>query len=41
MEGHRPAPPSTSMRLIMRFADYADANSPYMYHCHMLYHEGR
>ncbi|MGW6963752.1 multicopper oxidase family protein [Streptomyces zaomyceticus] len=32
-------PPGTSMRLIMRFADYADANSPYMYHCHMLYHE--
>ncbi|MFF5922554.1 multicopper oxidase family protein [Streptomyces flavochromogenes] len=34
-------PPGTSMRLIMRFADYADPGSPYMYHCHMLYHEDR
>ncbi|MGW4056312.1 multicopper oxidase family protein [Streptomyces sp. NPDC004779] len=32
-------PPGTTMRLIMRFADYADPKAPYMYHCHMLYHE--
>lgn len=27
------------VRLIMRFADYADADSPYMFHCHILRHE--
>ncbi|MEU6041712.1 multicopper oxidase domain-containing protein [Actinomadura sp. NPDC047616] len=32
-------PPGTRMRLIMRFADYADPHRPYMFHCHMLYHE--
>ncbi|MBX6722388.1 MAG: multicopper oxidase domain-containing protein, partial [Dactylosporangium sp.] len=32
-------PPGTSMRIIARFADYADPATPYMYHCHMLYHE--
>jgi len=26
-------------RIIMRFTDYADPNMPYMYHCHILYHE--
>lgn len=26
-------------KLIMRFADYSDPNTPYMYHCHVLYHE--
>ena len=23
----------------MRFEDYADPDTPYMYHCHMLWHE--
>ncbi|GAA4104688.1 multicopper oxidase family protein [Actinomadura miaoliensis] len=32
-------PPGTRMRLIMRFDDYADPHRPYMFHCHMLYHE--
>jgi hypothetical protein len=27
------------VRLAMRFTDYADPNSPYMYHCHLLQHE--
>ena len=31
--------PNTAYRLIMRFDDYADAESPYMYHCHLLWHE--
>lgn len=26
-------------RLIMRFSDYTDPNTPYMYHCHVLQHE--
>jgi hypothetical protein len=25
----------------MHFADYTDPNAPYMYHCHMLWHEDR
>ncbi len=29
----------TYLKLIMRFADYSDPNVPYMYHCHVLYHE--
>ncbi|MFI9587323.1 multicopper oxidase family protein [Streptomyces sp. NPDC052236] len=32
-------PPGTAARLIMRFADYSDPDIPYMFHCHMLYHE--
>ncbi|MEX2469170.1 MAG: multicopper oxidase domain-containing protein, partial [Pseudohongiellaceae bacterium] len=28
-----------TVRLIMRFTDYADENNPYMYHCHILEHE--
>jgi blue copper oxidase len=31
--------PGRSVRLAMRFTDYADPNSPYMYHCHLLQHE--
>lgn len=31
--------PNSSLRLIMRFTDYADRDTPYMYHCHMLFHE--
>lgn len=32
-------PPAVRYRLIMRFTDYADPNVPYMYHCHLLWHE--
>lgn len=32
-------PPNSTFRLIMRFTDYADPNTPYMYHCHVLRHE--
>ncbi len=32
-------PPNKPVRLIMRFADYADPHAPYMFHCHMLRHE--
>jgi FtsP/CotA-like multicopper oxidase with cupredoxin domain len=32
-------PSDTYFRLIMRFEDYADPNIPYMYHCHVLFHE--
>jgi hypothetical protein len=31
--------PQETVSLIMRFEDYADANVPYMYHCHNLAHE--
>jgi len=34
-----PLPPGVRVRLIMRFEDYADPDSPYMYHCHLLRHE--
>ena len=26
-------------RLLVRFDDYADPSTPYMYHCHLLWHE--
>ena len=26
-------------RLAVRFPQFTDPSSPYMYHCHMLYHE--
>ena len=32
-------PPSVPIRLIMQFADYADPAVPYVYHCHLLFHE--
>ena len=32
-------PPGTTARLAMRFADYTDAEVPYMLHCHFLTHE--
>ncbi|MQA25875.1 MAG: multicopper oxidase domain-containing protein [Micromonosporaceae bacterium] len=32
-------PPSVRFEIIMRFADYADPDAPYMYHCHVLFHE--
>jgi FtsP/CotA-like multicopper oxidase with cupredoxin domain len=31
--------PETKYELLMRFEDYADADTPYMYHCHLLWHE--
>jgi FtsP/CotA-like multicopper oxidase with cupredoxin domain len=31
--------PGQTNKIIMRFADYADAAHPYMYHCHLLRHE--
>ena len=31
--------PDLQYRLAMRFSDYTDPNLPYMYHCHVLYHE--
>jgi suppressor of ftsI len=30
---------NTDYRLIMRFTDYTDPRTPYMYHCHLLQHE--
>ncbi len=32
-------PPGRRFRLIMRFTEYADPTTPYMYHCHLLWHE--
>lgn len=32
-------PPGVELKLIMRFADYTDPYLPYMYHCHLLWHE--
>ncbi|MHA1127388.1 MAG: multicopper oxidase domain-containing protein [Alphaproteobacteria bacterium] len=49
--GNQPAPnergrkdvvmvnPGEIVRIIMRFEDYSDPNSPFMYHCHILEHE--
>jgi FtsP/CotA-like multicopper oxidase with cupredoxin domain len=31
--------PGETVRIIMRFTDFADPNTPYMYHCHLLNHE--
>jgi len=31
--------PGETVRIIMKFEDYADPNSPFMYHCHILEHE--
>jgi len=31
--------PGQTMLLAMRFADYADVDAPYMFHCHLLRHE--
>ncbi|TDC66290.1 multicopper oxidase family protein [Streptomyces hainanensis] len=33
------APPGVQLRLVMRFAKYSDPDLPYMYHCHLLWHE--
>ncbi|MEV4533282.1 multicopper oxidase domain-containing protein [Asanoa sp. NPDC049518] len=32
-------PPGAEAELIMEFADFADPEMPYMYHCHLLMHE--
>lgn len=32
-------PPLSIVRVITRFDDFADPDTPYMYHCHMLMHE--
>ena len=32
-------PPNETFELIMKFTDYADADTPYMFHCHLLMHE--
>jgi FtsP/CotA-like multicopper oxidase with cupredoxin domain len=33
------AEPQTEYELLMRFEDYTDPDTPYMYHCHLLWHE--
>jgi suppressor of ftsI len=33
------ARPETEFVLVMRFEDYTDPDTPYMYHCHLLWHE--
>ncbi|MGP3926135.1 multicopper oxidase family protein [Streptomyces sp. 8N616] len=32
-------PPGVPIRLALRFRDHSDPRFPYMYHCHVLYHE--
>ena len=32
-------PPGSEVRIIASFTDYADPMWPYMYHCHLLWHE--
>jgi FtsP/CotA-like multicopper oxidase with cupredoxin domain len=34
-------PPGSTIRIIARFEDYADPETPYMFHCHVLRHEDR
>jgi FtsP/CotA-like multicopper oxidase with cupredoxin domain len=31
--------PEKKYELLMRFEDYTDPDTPYMYHCHLLWHE--
>lgn len=33
--------PNTTYSLRMQFTDYTDSSAPYMYHCHLLWHEDR
>ena len=33
------AEPQREYELILRFEDYTDPDTPYMYHCHLLWHE--
>jgi len=32
-------PPDTTTRIVVRFGHHTDPDVPYMYHCHLLYHE--
>ena len=32
-------PPGNTVRVTVKFADYTDPDIPYMYHCHILFHE--
>jgi len=32
-------PPNEPLELVVPFTDYADPNVPYMFHCHVLFHE--
>ena len=34
-------PPGETVRVAIRFSDYGDPTSPYMFHCHLLEHEDR
>jgi FtsP/CotA-like multicopper oxidase with cupredoxin domain len=34
-------PPDETVTLLVRFPDYTDPDSPYMFHCHILRHEDR
>jgi FtsP/CotA-like multicopper oxidase with cupredoxin domain len=34
-------PPGVRFEIIARFSEYADPDMPYMFHCHLLYHEDR
>jgi FtsP/CotA-like multicopper oxidase with cupredoxin domain len=34
-------PPGETVRLLIEFGDYADAEHPFMFHCHILQHEDR
>jgi len=34
-------PPHTPVDLLLHFSDYTDPGMPYMYHCHLLWHEDR
>ncbi|MEQ3540550.1 multicopper oxidase domain-containing protein [Pseudonocardia tropica] len=33
--------PRTTTRVLLRFGRHTDPHTPYMYHCHLLYHEDR
>jgi FtsP/CotA-like multicopper oxidase with cupredoxin domain len=35
------APPGKTLRLLVRFGDYPNSHTPYMFHCHLLEHEDR
>ncbi len=35
------APPGKTLRLLVRFGDYPDPHTAYMFHCHLLQHEDR
>ena len=32
-------PPEVHLRLMLRLSDYTDTDTPYMYHCHLLWHK--